>query len=166
MKTVPNQRIIKINKSPTDKQHLYTTNNLQALFDAMHNLTSFCGFKLYMYLAKNQNNYDLALSSTDFCESASCSMTAYNTAFKELVDKGYLIQKAGSNIFTFVDKVGNQEIEIKTQVVKATDLLNAESEKKEIDLTTYKPEVIIREYTIDQLHRNQGIVNDIKDFIY
>lgn len=166
MKTVPNQRIIKINKSPTDKQHLYTTNNLQALFDAMYNLTSHCGFKLYMYLAKNQNNYDLALSSTDFCKSACCSMSAYNTAFKELVEKGYLIQKAGTkNIFTFVDKVGNQEIETKTQEqeVKATGLLNAESEKKEIDLTTYKPEVIVREYTIEELYQSQGIK---KPFIF
>lgn len=115
MKTVPNQRIIKIIKSPTDKQHLYTANNLQALFEAMQNLKSLCGFKLYMYLAKNQNNYEFALSSQDFCESAGCSMSAYNTAFKELVEKGYLIQKAGSKTnFTFIDKVSNQEIELKT----------------------------------------------------
>lgn len=154
MKTVPNQRIIKINKSPTDKQHLYTTNNLQALFEAMRNLTSFCGFKLYMYLAKNQNNYDLALSSTDFCECAGCSMTAYNTAFKELVDKGYLIQKAGtSNIFTFVDRVGNKEIEIKTQEVKI---------KNEKKLTTYKPQLNIKEYTTEELFKR----NNSKEFYF
>ena len=157
MKTVPNQRIIKINKSPTDRHHLYATNNLQALFEAMRNLKSFCGFKLYIYLAKNQNNFELALSSTDFCECAGCSMTAYNTAFRELVENGYLIQKAGTEtIFTFVDKVSNQEIEIKTQEIKTIEEPKAESEKKEIDLTKYKPKEITRNLTIDELYRSQG----------
>jgi hypothetical protein len=31
IKTVPNQRVITVYKAPTDKEHLYTSINLQAL---------------------------------------------------------------------------------------------------------------------------------------
>ena len=61
MKTVPNQRIIKIKKEPTDKEHKYTMNNLNALNEALEKLDTKGGFKLYMYFAKNQNNYEFAL---------------------------------------------------------------------------------------------------------
>lgn len=66
LKTVPNQRTIKVRKSATDKEHRYTTNNLEALAEASRNLETLGGFKLYIYLAKNQNNYEVALSSADF----------------------------------------------------------------------------------------------------
>lgn len=66
IKTVPHQRTIKISKSATDKTHKYTTNNLEAIAEASKNLETLGGFKLYMYFAKNQNNYEVALSSADF----------------------------------------------------------------------------------------------------
>lgn len=50
---VPNQREITVAKAPTDKTHLYTANNLDALDEAARRLQSKGGFKLYMYLAKN-----------------------------------------------------------------------------------------------------------------
>lgn len=53
VKTTSNQRIISVNKEPTDKQHLYTANNLEALDEASGRLLSAGGFKLYIYLAKN-----------------------------------------------------------------------------------------------------------------
>ena len=46
-----------------------------------------------MYLAKNQNKYCFALSSADFCQWSGLGITAYNSAFKELCDKGYLVYK-------------------------------------------------------------------------
>ncbi len=38
IETVPNQRIIEVNKEPADKQHLYTANNLSAIDEASFNL--------------------------------------------------------------------------------------------------------------------------------
>ena len=38
IKTVPNQRVIDINKAPTDKKNLYTANNLAAIDEAAERL--------------------------------------------------------------------------------------------------------------------------------
>lgn len=38
IKTVPNQRVISVNKAPADKEHLYTCINLQALNTACRTL--------------------------------------------------------------------------------------------------------------------------------
>ena len=61
-----------------------------------------------MYLAKNQDKYQFALSSADFCAWSGLGMTAYNSAFQELKDKGYLVVKSdskqGKNHFIFYDK--------------------------------------------------------------
>ena len=108
MSSVPNQRTITVNKEKTDKSHRYTANNLAALDEAASRLQSKGGFKLYMYLAKNQNNYSFALSSADFCAWSGLGMTAYNTAFEELKQQGYLIPKDKSKVketvFIFYDK--------------------------------------------------------------
>ena len=105
MPKVPNQREITVAKEPTDKKHLYTANNLAALDEAAKRLQSKGGFKLYMYLAKNQDKYSFNLSSTDFMLWSGLGYTAYATAFSELADEGYLILKEGTEtIYTFYDK--------------------------------------------------------------
>ena len=108
MGTVPNQRTITVSKAKTDKKHLYTNNNLAALDEAAKRLQSKGGFKLYMYLAKNQDNYSFALSSADFCYWSGLGITAYNSAFEELKEQGYLIPKDSSKEketrFVFYDK--------------------------------------------------------------
>lgn len=104
-KTVPNQRILTINKQPTDKQHKFTANNLAALDEAARRLQSKGGFKLYMYLAKNQDKYNFALSSADFCAWSGLGIAAYRTAFEELEKEGYLIKATDKQtIYTFYDK--------------------------------------------------------------
>lgn len=129
--TVPNQRILTINKEPTDKEHKYTVNNLEAIDEAAFNLQKKASFKLYIYLAKNQDKYKFALSSSHFMAWAGVAKTAYDSAFKELEEKGYLIQKeADSNIYTFYDKsrYGSSEnteitIEIPQDKVEETNTL-------------------------------------------
>lgn len=108
MKTVPNQRTITVNKEKTDKQHKYTVNNLTALDEAAGRLQTKGGFKLYMYLAKNQDKYNFALSSSTFCQWSGLGITAYNSAFQELVQEGYLVSANSENKketrFIFYDK--------------------------------------------------------------
>ena len=82
IETVPNQRVLTIHKEPTDKQHKYTCNSLEALGEAAKRLQSKGGFKLYMYLAKNQDKYNFALSSSDFCNWSGLGIAAYRTAFE------------------------------------------------------------------------------------
>ena len=113
MKTVPNQRTITVKKEKTDKEHKYTANNLAALDEAARRLQSKGGFKLYMYLAKNQDKYSFALSSAAFCAWSGLGMTAYNSAFEELKKHGYLIANdsylSKQNRYTFYDKAQNEE---------------------------------------------------------
>lgn len=105
---VANQRVIRVNKALTDKQNIYTKNNLSALDEAARRLQSKGGFKLYMYMAKNQDKYEFALSSAFFCEWSGLGRTAYTTAFEELIKEGYLIpydkSKQKETRFLFYEK--------------------------------------------------------------
>ncbi len=118
IETVPNQRVLTIHKEPTDKQHKYTLNNLEAMGEAARRLQSKAGFKLYMYLAKNQptevTKREWVLSSADFCNWSGAGIAAYRTAFKELEEEGYLIPKDKTKdketIYTFFDKSQKEDI--------------------------------------------------------
>lgn len=110
IKTVPNQRVLTIHKEPTDKQHKYTCNSLEALGEAAKRLQSKGGFKLYMYLAKNQNKHNFALSSSEFCNWSGLGIAAYRTAFEELEKQGYLIINGSStNNYIFYDKAQKED---------------------------------------------------------
>lgn len=104
MPKVPNQRTITVIKDKVGKENKYTINSLEALDAAASNLQTKGGFKLYMYLAKNQNNYKFALSSADFCRWGGLGITAYSSAFNELKEKGYLQEKSKDN-FVFKDRI-------------------------------------------------------------
>lgn len=133
LKTVPHQRTVKVSKSATDKAHKYTTNNLEALAEANKNLQSLGGFKLYMYLAKNQNNYDFALSSTDFKEWSGLDATAYTTAFEELKSKGYLVAlNDKETIYFFRDKL---DIEPPTKIIQEVPTIPITETSTKEDLT-------------------------------
>lgn len=121
--TVPNQRVLTIHKEPTDKDHKYSLNNLAALDEAAFNLQKKASFKLYMYLAKNQDKYNFALSSSHFMAWAGVAKTAYDSAFEELEEKGYLVPKEPeSTVYTFYDKsqkLLQQDNQVTIEVPKA-----------------------------------------------
>jgi hypothetical protein len=66
-KTSPNQKVITIKKEKTDKQNYYAAINLNALELAAIDLKS-GAFKLWIYFAKNQNNFTFALSNQAVAE--------------------------------------------------------------------------------------------------
>lgn len=118
IQTVPFQRIVSVNKAPTDKNNLYTPINLQALGYAVNDLQSKAGIKLWLYIGQNTNKYTFALSSKDFCEWAGCSRTAYTTAFEELVKYNYLIPYSEEkNRYKFIEQ-GNHILKEKPQQPK------------------------------------------------
>lgn len=108
-KSVPNQRHIEVKKAQCDKTHLYTTNNLLALEEAAYRLQSKAGFKLYMYFAKNQDNYSFWLSSDAFMRFAGVGWSAYQTAFNELIEEQYLIPTGDGSNFIFHDRSQRKE---------------------------------------------------------
>lgn len=102
--TVQNQDTIKINKSPADKKNIYTVINLEALKEAVNDLNT-SAFKLYIYLAKNQNNYTMALSRKAFLQwSGIKNKDTYFNAKHKLIEKGYLIQdKNNEHLYNFYE---------------------------------------------------------------
>lgn len=135
---VPNQRMLKIHKEPTDRNNLFTANNLMALDEASRLLQTKGGFKLYMYLAKNQNNYKLELSSADFTYWSGLGITAYRSAFNELVEKGYLVEQSKNN-YIFYDKSQlseyGEKVIIEVPEEKVEEIRNIE--KKIMDQFTF-----------------------------
>ena len=107
IKTVPNQKVVKINKEPCNKNNLYAAINLQAMEKAAIDLDA-AGFKLWIYFAKNQCGYEFALSSKDVLDSFGMKRDQYNSAIEKLTKKGYLVKIEG-NKYTFneVAVVGN-----------------------------------------------------------
>lgn len=90
-KTSPNQKTITVVKEKTDKQNLYCKINLNALESAAADLQA-GAFKLWIYFAKNQDNFVFGLSNKAVAEMFGIKKDQYDKAVKELIQKGYLIE--------------------------------------------------------------------------
>ena len=108
MKTVPNQKVVKINKELCNKQNLYATINIRAMEEAAQRLQSAAAFQLWIYFAKNQDSYTFALSSKDVENRFGMKIKQYNNAISKLIEKGYLQQQSG-NIYNFYEFVDTKE---------------------------------------------------------
>lgn len=99
--SVPNQDIIRIGKRPKfDENNLYGRFHLDALQIAMNNLKGET-LKLWLYLDKNQDNYQLELSQKALLDWG-LKKDAYYTARKKLIELGYLTPvREGSNNYIF-----------------------------------------------------------------
>lgn len=89
IKAVPNQKIVKINKTPV-KGQLFAQFNLEAMQQAARDLDA-GAFKLWCYFAKNMNDYEFALSSKDAEATMGIKIKQYNNAIAELIYKNYLV---------------------------------------------------------------------------
>lgn len=106
---VPNQKVITVNKAPTDRNHVYMCLNIDALQKAMCALTP-AQLKVWMYFAKNQNNYKFELSSVAVCSFCGISDKTYRDAVKELVSQRYLV-KGNNGIYDFYEIPKEEELE-------------------------------------------------------
>lgn len=102
VKTVPNQKIVTVNKEPCSKCKHYAMINIEAMEGASRDLRA-GSFVLWCYFAKNQPGYQFALSNTAALESMGIKRDAYNNAVKELMEKGYLVQCCG-NYYQFNER--------------------------------------------------------------
>lgn len=101
--TVPNQKVITVNKSICDKEHIYAQCNLKANKIALKELSA-NAYKLYMYFALNQDDYAFALSYVHVYSTTGISEKTYHRAVKELIEKGYLVkEKDKKNQYIFYD---------------------------------------------------------------
>ncbi|MBS7298565.1 MAG: hypothetical protein KIG65_05730 [Eubacteriales bacterium] len=97
--TVPNQKIIHINRESFDgKQFLGI---LKENWYAANKDLSPYGLVLYLYIAGNADGYNLALSQVA-AEEAGITKTTYHKYLNELINKGYLVQRSG-NVYDFYE---------------------------------------------------------------
>lgn len=98
--TVPNQRVITIHRERATSDFLGIKNsNWQS---AACELGAHATL-LYLYLASNANGFQLALSPRAIQQSVGMPASTYRDQFLKLVDKGYLVQRAESNIYDFYE---------------------------------------------------------------
>ena len=100
MITVANQRRVNIQKEKNGK---HTAIQLEALQKASQQLSGE-GFKMWLYFAKNQDNYTLALSKANALYWGIGSESSYYRAIKELINQGYLQKSDNSFIFYELSK--------------------------------------------------------------
>lgn len=155
IKVVPNQKIIKVNKEPCNKNNLYAAINLQAMEQAAQALDA-AAFKLWIYFAKNQNNYEFALSSKDVLESFGMKRDQYNGAIEKLIKGNYLVKVSG-NIYTFheVAVIGNSHNEKTLQEKPTTALQENTTTMLQEFPTTMLQEFPTRNITDNTLHNTQ-----------
>ena len=92
--------IIKRTSDKEERDYLKISRSI--LKKASYNLSG-NALKLYLYFCSNSNNWKLSLSSKVFCEEfANITKPTYRKAFKELEEKGYLIQQGDEYVFNEV----------------------------------------------------------------
>lgn len=97
--TYPNQRTIKIHREVAKSDFLGIKNsNWMA---ASRNLRPHA-LLLYLYLAANADNYNLALSPAAIRQDIGMARSTFHDQFHVLVDKGYLVHSHG-NTFDFYE---------------------------------------------------------------
>lgn len=92
----PNQRAIRTKKAPHDANNSYSYYNLEAMSRAMRELKP-SAFKLWCYLNKNKDGYEFGLSLAAAKEFCKISEKSYLSAFKELQEKGYIVDYVFEN---------------------------------------------------------------------
>ena len=109
--TYENQKIVTTNGAKHDKDNIYATINIEAMEKAMVLLKA-STFKLWCYMAKNQNNYTFALSCVDACRFCKMSSKTFHESVKELQEVGYLVADGGNHYQFYEMLPEKQEISI------------------------------------------------------
>ena len=102
MNTVSNQKTITVSKTECGKGELSAIVNMNSMNQALGELSG-NAFKLYMYMAKNCNDYTFALSSKDATNVCGICRGAYDRAVKEMIEKNYLYSEKDNNKYVFND---------------------------------------------------------------
>ena len=90
----PNQKIVTVHKAPANKENVYGVLNKAAAFSALQNLTH-NELKVFMYLALNQPDYCMALSTSDIAVKVGSTEDGMRKAVQGLIKKGYLVLNHG-----------------------------------------------------------------------
>ena len=111
MTTSANQEAITTKGAAHNKENIYATIGIEPMKEAM-NLLKPNTFKLWCYMAKNQNDFTFALSCVDACNYCGFTKNTFHTSVNELIEAGYLVADEG-NHYNFYEKLPEvKEMEI------------------------------------------------------
>lgn len=150
MASYPNQRTVimpKKGERKRNKENKYGMFSIEAAKDVAK--LGYSTFMLYIIISKNQDEYEYELSPTSLEKEWGMKKDAYATAFKKLVDNGYLLPKcANSSIYYFhefpiigntVEEFSNQVRENHTRTAGKSIEENTSKNGKAYDTNTEKP---------------------------
>ena len=89
-----------------DKDNMYSVLNEKDVSIAMHLLKPNT-FKLWYYMAKNQNGYVFALSKVAVCNFCGFKESSYHDGVKELIAVGYL-KETSPNHYSFYKHLSDE----------------------------------------------------------
>lgn len=101
--TVPNQKVVEVQKEPTDKENTYAAINIEAMKLAMKDLTP-AQFQVWLYFAKNQQGHVFAASPAAALNEFGISKDTFQRTVRDVFEKkGYLVNNPakGANYFVF-----------------------------------------------------------------
>ena len=98
--TSPNQRVIHIHREPLDNNFLGINNDS---WKAATRVLGAPAFVLYMYLAANKDNFNLALSPAAVQKEIGMARSTYYDQFRNLEALGFL-QKGKGNVYHFYER--------------------------------------------------------------
>ena len=108
--SVPNQKKIIIERSSEGARKDFLKVSNENLKLAIHNLKP-SAFMLWVYFTDNANGYSMDLYPVDFMDLTGLSRSTYDRSFRELKDKGYLIQsKVNKNLYMFKERSESDSI--------------------------------------------------------
>lgn len=161
-KRVTNQKLIKVNKKPT-KNAIHAQINMEALEASAQRLQA-GAFKLWVYMAKNQNNYEFALSSKDCNDRFGIGIKQYNNAVAELKEKGYLVEvDKDIYIFNEVSVITKEDNENKTENSVITKEDNAVITKEDNDVITKGNNALLPKEIRNITDNTNNITSNITD---
>lgn len=108
---------------------------------------------LYMYLAKNQDDYNLWFSSKDYCQTFDVVDRTYRNARSELLKKGYL--KEGDDNKVYFDAAGGYKEtkeNLKEKLTKIGDILSLKSQSSYNELYKEIVKANLREIKDENLY--------------
>ena len=117
----PHQKIVHINRDmPKEKEGGFLLIKTQNLFDAYRKLNA-TATMLYLYLIKNKDGFNLALSKQAVNNEMGMPFSTYDDQVKKLITHRYLVQREdGSNIYDFYERPLESPKEEKKEEVPPT----------------------------------------------
>lgn len=153
MNTVPNQNIVIIKKTPCKENFLQIKNEewMQAAKDCG---VALAPFKLYLYLAANEIDYEKALSPVAVEKAVGIKRSNYYNVINKLKDLGYLVD-IGGNKFEFY----TSPVHSNGQVEKKQKSTLVDNKKNDLKSTGMDSGVIVHSNGLEEKNQQSTLMD-------